>query len=199
MVTCLPILSLFGSAELLRSSWALLPKVTRDGDGINTHGHGFGRDDRELLAVRAVLVNGLHHLRCDDARADAGEPYHLICFGVHGVNCSELAAGISEEDEKVIGRALLHFLDRQRKLNRANSNTLGTNSLRDPDVTQFLTSTILFFCGSLTLPAKQQRVIALWMMNLLDLKLGSLYNFGPARHHVPMSDKTKHCLVDEAF
>lgn len=37
-----------------------------------------------------------------------------------------------------------------------------------------LTSTILFFCGSLTFPAKQQREMALWIMNLLDLKLGSL-------------------------
>lgn len=43
-----------------------------------------------------------------------------------------------------------------------------------------LTSMILFFCGSLTLPAKQHREIALWIMNLLDLKLGSLYSLGPA-------------------
>lgn len=42
-----------------------------------------------------------------------------------------------------------------------------------------LTSMILFFCGSLTLPAKQQREMALWIMNLLDLKLGSLYSLGP--------------------
>lgn len=38
---------------------------------------------------------------------------------------------------------------------------------------------ILFFCGSLTFPAKQQREMALWIMNLLDLKLGSLYSLGP--------------------
>lgn len=43
------------------------------------------------------------------------------------------------------------------------------------------TSTILFFWGSLTLPARQQRVIALCIMNLLDLKLGSLYSFGPKK------------------
>lgn len=42
-----------------------------------------------------------------------------------------------------------------------------------------LTSIILFFCGSLTLPAKQQREMALWIMNLLDLKLGSLKSLGP--------------------
>lgn len=109
-VVCL----LFGGAKLFGSSWPLLPKVTGDGEGVNTHGHGFGRDDRELLAVRAVLVNGLDHLRCDGAGADASEPYHLLGFGVHGVNCSKLAAGISEEDEEVIGIALLHFLKRKR-------------------------------------------------------------------------------------
>lgn len=108
-------MSLFWGTKLLRSSWPFLPKLTRDGEGINTHGHGFGRDDRELLAVRAVLVNGLNHLRCNDARANPSEPYHLLCFRVHCVNCSELAAGISEEDEKVIGSALLHFLNRARE------------------------------------------------------------------------------------
>lgn len=92
-----------------------MPKVTRDGEGVNTHGHGFGRDDSELLAVRGVLVNGLNHLRCDDAGANACEPYHLLSFRVHGVNCSELTTGISEEDEEVVGRALLHFLRRKEK------------------------------------------------------------------------------------
>lgn len=102
--------SLFGGTKLFGSSWALLPEVARDGEGVNTHGHGFGRDDSELLAVRAVLVNGLYHLGRDDAGSDAGQTYHLFSFRVHGVNCSELAAGVSEEDEEMIGSALLHFL-----------------------------------------------------------------------------------------
>lgn len=84
--------------------------MARDGEGIYTHGHGFGRDDSELLAVRTVLVNRLYHFRCDDTGANASEPYHFLSFRVHGVNCSKLAAGISEEDEEVIGWALLHFL-----------------------------------------------------------------------------------------
>lgn len=87
-----------------------MPKLTWDCEGIDTHGHGFGRDHRELLAVRAVLVNGLYHLKSDDARANPSEPDHLLRFRIHGVNCSELTAGISEEDEEVIGCALLHFL-----------------------------------------------------------------------------------------
>lgn len=58
-----------------------------------------------------------------------------------------------------------------------------------------LTSIILFFWGSLTLPAKQQREMALWIMNLLDLKLGSLYSLGPGvkeyRDAKQISDITK--------
>lgn len=42
-----------------------------------------------------------------------------------------------------------------------------------------VTSRILFFCPSLTLPARQQWARAFWMMCLLDLALGSLYSFGP--------------------
>lgn len=42
-----------------------------------------------------------------------------------------------------------------------------------------LTSRIRFFWGSFTLPARQQCDKALWMMNLLDLALGSLYSRGP--------------------
>lgn len=42
-----------------------------------------------------------------------------------------------------------------------------------------VTSRILFFCPSLTLPARQQWARAFWMMCLFDLALGSLYNFGP--------------------
>lgn len=36
-----------------------------------------------------------------------------------------------------------------------------------------------FFWGSFTLPARQQCDKALWMINLLDLALGSLYSRGP--------------------
>lgn len=123
MVTSLPILgmSLFGGAKLLGSSRALLPKVTGDGEGVNAHGHGFGRDDCELLAVRAVLVNGLNHLRCDGSGPNASKPHHFLSFWVHGVNCSELAASISEEDEEVVGRALFHFLKKERRNKKTNT------------------------------------------------------------------------------
>lgn len=102
---------LFGSAELLRSPRAFLPEVCRDGEGVHTHGHGFGRDGGEQLAVGAVLEDGLHHLGVDDARPDAGEPHHLLRLGIHGVHRPELAAGVPEQDEEVVGVALFHFLE----------------------------------------------------------------------------------------
>lgn len=183
IVTRNPCLPSFGRAKLLGSPWALLPKVTGDCESVHAHGHSFGRDGGELFPIRAVLVNGLDHLGDDDPGADAGEPHHLLRLRVHGVNGSELAAGVSEEDEEVVGRALLHFLheEEEGKSALAAARTGGPTLLDSGTVTQ-LTSTILFFWGSLTLPARQQRVIALWMINLLDLKLGSLYSFGPVEH-----------------
>lgn len=91
-----------------------------NGESVHAHGHGFGRDDRELFAVRAVFVNRLDHGEADDPRADASQTYQFLCLGVHGVNRPELAAGIPEEDEKVVGGALLHFLrDRREKCKHA--------------------------------------------------------------------------------
>lgn len=113
VIPCLPS---FRGAELLGSPWPLLPKVTGDGESVHAHGHGFGRDGGELFPIRAVLVNGLDHLGDNDPWADAGEAHHLLRLRVHGVNSSELAAGVSEEDEEVVGRALLHFLpEKERK------------------------------------------------------------------------------------
>lgn len=101
---------LFGGPQLLGGPWAFLPQVTRDGEGIDAHGHGFGRDGGELFAVGAVLVDGLDHGGADDAGPDASEAYHLLRLGVHGVHRPELAARVTEQDQEVVGCALLHFL-----------------------------------------------------------------------------------------
>lgn len=90
--------------------------MTRDGKGINTHGHGFGRDDSELFTVRAVLVNGLNHLWYDGTRTNSSEAHHLLAFRIHGVNCSKLATGIPEQDEEVVGNTFLHFLEGKRRI-----------------------------------------------------------------------------------
>lgn len=117
IVTLIPCLPSFGGAKLLGSPWALLPKVTWDGESVHAHGHSFGRDGGELFPIRAVLVNGLDHLGDNDPGADASESHHLLGLGVHCVNGSELAAGVSEEDEEVVGRAFFHFLQGRKKEN----------------------------------------------------------------------------------
>lgn len=155
-----------------------LPQLAGDGESVHAHGHGFRRDDRELLAVWAVFVDRLDHGEVDDPWADASQTHQFLCFRVHGVNSPELATRIPEEDEEVVGGALLHFLrDRHEDFEYATGGK-HHHHLRKMTVSS-LTSMILFFWGSLTLPAKQQREMALWIMNLLDLKLGSLYSLGP--------------------
>lgn len=102
---------LFGGPKLLGGPRTLgLPQVARDGESVHAHRHGFGRDGGELLAVRAVFVDRLYHGGADYPGADAREPYHLLCLGIHGVHRPELAAGVSEQDQEVVGWALLHFL-----------------------------------------------------------------------------------------
>lgn len=69
-----------------------LPQLAGNGESVHTHGHGFGRDDRELLAVRAVFVDRLDHGEVNDPWADASQTHQFLCLWVHGVNCPELAA-----------------------------------------------------------------------------------------------------------
>lgn len=78
-----------------------------NGEGIHTHGHGLGREGRELLAVRAVLVDRLHHIGTDYPWANTCKPNHLLRLRVHGINRSELTASIPKEDEKMVCRAFL--------------------------------------------------------------------------------------------
>lgn len=94
-----------------RSRWTTLPQVTRDGEGIYAHAHGFGWDGAELLPVRTVLVDGLDLRGADGPRADPGQTHQLLGFWIHGVNTPELAAGVTEEDEEVVGRTFLHLLE----------------------------------------------------------------------------------------
>ena len=55
-----------GAAALLGGGGLLaLPEVALDGEGIYTHGHGFGRDLGKALVVRVVLVDALDHGRRD--------------------------------------------------------------------------------------------------------------------------------------
>lgn len=81
-----------------------------DGEGVHTHAHGFRGDGTKLLPVWTVFVDGLHLGGADCPWAHASQSCKLLGVGVHSVNAPELAAGITEEDEEVIGGTLLHLL-----------------------------------------------------------------------------------------
>lgn len=101
-----------------RCSPAPLPKMAGNGEGIHTHAHGFRRNGTKLLPVWTVFVDGLHLSGADCPWAHASQSHELLRVRVHGVNTPELAAGITEEDEEVIGRTLFHLLrfeDRKSK------------------------------------------------------------------------------------
>lgn len=78
----------------------------------------------------------------------------------------------------MVGLALLDFLVGRGGRLSASPGRPPTGLL-GPLPLPRLTSSTRFFCGSFTLPARQQCDRALWMMNLLDLALGSLYSRGP--------------------
>lgn len=81
-----------------------------DGEGVHTHAHGFGRNGAKLLPVWTIFVDGLHLGGANCPWADASQTYELLGVGIHGVDAPELAAGISEQDEEVIGGTLFHLL-----------------------------------------------------------------------------------------
>lgn len=91
--------------------WSLdLPEVIVDGQGVHADRHRLGRDDGELLAVRAVFVELVDHLPADSARSCARELDDLLGVRRVRVNGAELAPTVTEEDDQVIGLALFQFL-----------------------------------------------------------------------------------------
>lgn len=88
-----------------------VPKVAGDGEGVHTHAHGFRGDGTKLLPVWTVFVDGLHLGGANCPWAHANQTYKLLGLWVHGVNAPKLAAGITEEDEEVVGRTFLHLLN----------------------------------------------------------------------------------------
>lgn len=87
-----------------------LPQVVVDGQGVHADRHGLGGDDGELLAVRVVLVQLVDHLLADALGARARQLDDLLRVGEVGVERPELAAAVAEEDDQVIGLALLQLL-----------------------------------------------------------------------------------------
>lgn len=107
-------MQLFGGPLLLG-----LPQMAGDGDGVHAGRHGLSRDEAELLPVRVVLVQAFSHLGGDGLRPDAGQPGDLLRLGAVGVHGPELAAGVTEQHQEVMGFRFLHFLHKpgmERKL-----------------------------------------------------------------------------------
>lgn len=65
--------------------------------------HGLGWYLTELLLVRVVLVEAVDHLECDALGADACQLIDLLRLGAISVDRAELAAGISEQNQEVVG------------------------------------------------------------------------------------------------
>lgn len=156
-----------------------MPQVSGDCESIHGHAQGTRRKRVELLPVRAVFIDGLDSRRGNDTRADATDSTQLIRLAVWSVDGTELTVRIPQQDQEMTGRALLHLLQSEKHLLECRRGPVWR-------WWWWHTSTILFFWNSLTLPARQQCERALWMMNLFDLKLGSLNNLGPE------TDKTSH-------
>lgn len=73
-----------------------LPEVIMNGQGVHADGHSLGRYDGELFAVRTVLVELINHLLGDAFRPSASEFVDLLCVRKVRVECTELAATITE-------------------------------------------------------------------------------------------------------
>lgn len=91
--------------------WLLgLPEVVVDGHGVHAGRHGFGWYLTELLLVRVVLVEAVDHLARDALGPDACQLVNVLRLWAVGVEGAELAAGVSEQNQEVVGLGFLHFL-----------------------------------------------------------------------------------------
>lgn len=81
-----------------------------DGQCVHADRHRLGRDDGELLAVRAVLVEFVDHLGADGTRPRARELDDLLSLGRIRVDAAELAAAVTEKNDEVIRLALFQLL-----------------------------------------------------------------------------------------
>lgn len=87
-----------------------LPQVVMDGECVHADGHGLGWDQVELLPVRAILVQFVHHLLGDALGTCARQLVDLLRVRVVAVKCPELAASVTEENDVVVGITLLQLL-----------------------------------------------------------------------------------------
>ena len=87
-----------------------LPQVVVDGHCVHGDGQGLCGHEAKLLAVAAVLVQLVGHLAGDGARPGAQELDDLLRVGEVTVNPPVLAAAVAQQDQQVVGFALLQLL-----------------------------------------------------------------------------------------
>lgn len=105
----------FPSLALLWHRGSLgLPQVVVDGESIHAHRHGFGWDHIELFSVRAVLIEFINHFLGDALWPCPSQLVDLLRVGVVAVKCSELAAGVAEQDDVVVGITFLQLLQQKK-------------------------------------------------------------------------------------
>ena len=81
-----------------------------DGQGVHGDGQGLCGHEAKLLAVTAVLVQLVGHLAGDGPGAGAQVLDDVLGVGEVTVNPAVLAAPVAQQDQQVVGFALLQLL-----------------------------------------------------------------------------------------
>jgi len=92
-----------------------VPQLVVDGQGVHADRHRLGGHHVELLAFRAVLVELVDHLAADGARPRPRVLDDLLRVRGVRVDAPELAAAVAEEDDQVVGLALLQLLRKEER------------------------------------------------------------------------------------
>lgn len=94
----------FTSLSLLWHCRSLgLPQVVMDGEGIHADRHGFGWNHIKLFSVRTVLIKFVNHFLGDALWPCSSQLVDFFSVRVVAIKCSELAAGIAEQNDVVVG------------------------------------------------------------------------------------------------
>lgn len=104
-----------GRHYFFRGGWLLgLPEVVVDRHRVHAGRHGLGWYLTELLLVRVVFVEAVNHLARDALGPNACQLVDLLRLGAVSVEGAELASGVSEQNQEVVGLRFLHFLLSER-------------------------------------------------------------------------------------
>lgn len=102
----------FASHSLLWHCGSLgLPQMVMNCQSIDTDGHGFGWNQIKLLSVWAVFVKFVNHFLGDALWPCPCQLVDFFRVRKIAIKCSELAASIAEQNDVVVGIALLKLLE----------------------------------------------------------------------------------------